>query len=84
MAMACTAAVETVISDHYNDQIRQLMRNADDNEELLQVITQFRDDEMEHHDTAIANEAEQAAMYGAVKEIIKFGCKTAIWISERI
>lgn len=84
MAMACTAAVETVITEHYNDQIRQLMANSEENGELLQVIRQFRDEEMEHHDTAIQHKAEEAPVYQAVSQVIKFGCKGAIWISERI
>lgn len=84
MAMACTAAVETVITEHYNDQIRQLMDNPEENRELLQVIRQFRDEEMEHHDTAIHHKAEEAPLYQAVGQVIKIGCKGAIWISERI
>lgn len=83
MAMACTAAVETVITEHYNDQIRELMANPEENRELLQVIRQFRDEEMEHHDTAIHHKAEEAPMYQAVAQVVKIGCKGAIWISER-
>lgn len=77
-------AVETVITDHYNDQIRQLMNNPKENAELLDVIRKFRDDEMEHHDIAIANQAEEAPFYRAVSQVIKVGCKGAIWISERV
>ena len=84
MAMACTAAVETVIADHYNNQIRQLMADPEANGELLAVIKKFRDDEMHHHDLAVANEAEKAPMYQAVSQAIQFGCRGAIWISERI
>lgn len=83
-AMACTAAVETVITDHYNDQIRQLMANPEENAELLDLIRRFRDDEMNHHDTAIANQAEEAAFYRTFSQVIKLGCKAAIKISERI
>jgi len=84
MAMACTAAVESVITDHYNDQIRELMVNPEANRELLETIRKFRDDEVEHHDTAIAHQAEEAPMYQAVSQVIKMGCKGAIWISERV
>lgn len=82
--MACTAAVETVITEHYNDQIRELMSNPEENKELLEIIRQFRDDEMEHHDTAISHKAEEAPMYQAFAQVVKVGCKGAIWISERI
>jgi len=84
MAMACTAAVESVITEHYNDQIRELMVNPEANRELLETIRKFRDDEAEHHDTAIAHHAEEAPMYQAVSQVIKIGCKGAIWISERV
>lgn len=84
MAMACTAAVETVITDHYNDQIRELMTNPDGNSELLKVLSKFRDEEIEHHDTAILHEAEEAPLYQVFSQVVKIGCKGAIWISERM
>lgn len=83
-AMACTVAVETVIVDHYNDQLRTLMSDPDANKELLETITRFRDEEQEHHDTGIDHGAEQAPFYKAFSEAIKFGCKTAIAISKVI
>ena len=53
--MACTVAVESVITDHYNDQIRNLLEIkdtlSDEEKEILEVITKCRDEEMEHHDT---------------------------------
>ena len=79
-----TVAVETVITDHYNDQIRDLMSKPKENAELLELIRQFRDDEMEHHDTAIANQAEEAPLYQVFSQVVKIGCKGAIWISERV
>lgn len=83
-AMACTVAVETVIVDHYNDQLRTLMDDPTINKELLETITKFRDEEQEHHDTGIDHGAEQAPFYKAFSEFIKFGCKTAIAISKVI
>lgn len=81
-AMACTVAVETVIVDHYNDQLRTLMSDPEANKELLETITRFRDEEQEHHDTGLDQGAEQAPFYRALTEVIKFGCKTAIAISK--
>ncbi|XP_008550301.1 5-demethoxyubiquinone hydroxylase, mitochondrial isoform X1 [Microplitis demolitor] len=85
-AMACTVAVETVIVEHYNDQLRALMEDSNkDNgvdEELLETIKKFRDEEQEHHDTGIDLGAEQAPLYDALTKIIKAGCKTAIAISK--
>lgn len=81
-AMACTVAVETVIVDHYNDQLRELMEDPVANEELLGVIKQFRDEEQEHHDCGIEQGAEQAPFYKGLTEAIKWGCKGAIAISK--
>lgn len=48
-AMACTEAVETVISDHYNDQLRMLHEEKySDFKELRAQIKKNRDDEIEH------------------------------------
>lgn len=83
-AMACTVAVETVIVEHYNDQIRTLIEDPETNKELLETIKQFRDEEQEHHDTGIQEGAEQAPFYSTLTEVIKLGCKGAIAISKVI
>lgn len=83
--MACTVAVESVITDHYNSQLRELISlGEEENRELIDVITKFRDDEMEHHDTGLDHDAEQAPFYTALSSVIKAGCKAAVYISERI
>ncbi|KAK1118431.1 ubiquinone biosynthesis monooxygenase Coq7 [Melipona bicolor] len=82
-AMACTVAVETVITEHYNDQLRALMESDEKvDEEVLKTIKKFRDEEQEHHDTGIEHGAEQAPFYRALTNVIKCGCKTAISISK--
>ncbi|KAJ8958300.1 hypothetical protein NQ318_017446 [Aromia moschata] len=81
-AMACTVAVETVIVDHYNDQLRTLLADPECNKELLDTITKFRDEEQEHHDTGIDHGAEQTPFYEAFLSAIKLGCKAAIAISK--
>ncbi|XP_052070733.1 5-demethoxyubiquinone hydroxylase, mitochondrial-like [Mytilus californianus] len=84
-AMACTVAVEAVIGDHYNSQIRDLMEDdPEKHEELLKIIKKFRDDELHHHDTGLEHDAEKAPFYQALSQVIKIGCKGAIWISEKI
>ncbi|XP_041975061.1 5-demethoxyubiquinone hydroxylase, mitochondrial isoform X2 [Aricia agestis] len=83
-AMACTVAVETVIVDHYNDQLRTLMEDPNIDKEILETITKFRDEEQEHHDTGIDHGAEQAPFYKALTEVIKTGCKVAIAISKKV
>lgn len=83
-AMACTVAVESVIVNHYNDQLRVLMNRDDVNPEILKVIKQFRDDEQEHHDTGIKYGAEEAPFYEALSNSIKTICKVAIEISKKV
>lgn len=83
-AMACTVAVESVIIEHYNDQLRQLMEQPNPDKEILALITKYRDEEQEHHDCGLEHGAEQAPFYKALTNVIKIGCKTAIKISEKI
>jgi 3-demethoxyubiquinol 3-hydroxylase len=80
-AMACTVAVEETINDHYAAQEAAL----DDTESPLRAtIAQFRAEELQHRDTALANGAEQAPAYKLLTAIIKTGCRVAIRISEQI
>ena len=50
--MACTVTVERLITQHYDQQIRQLIADNHDDRHavLLQKLKQFRDDEQEQHD----------------------------------
>ncbi|KAK3583004.1 hypothetical protein CHS0354_005645 [Potamilus streckersoni] len=84
-AMACTVAVESVIGEHYNSQIRDLMEDDPErHKELLEKIKKFRDDEVHHHDTGLEHDAEKAPFYQGMSQVIKVGCMAAIWVSERI
>jgi len=84
-AMACTVAVESSITEHYNQQIRELAKDdAGRHAELIGTISKFRDEEQEHHDTGIEHGAELAPAYALLSGVIKAGCKGAIWISERV
>ena len=80
-AMACTEAVETVIDDHYGEQLERL---GDSEPELTQTITQFRAEEVAHHDVAIAHGAEKAIGHDLLTTAIKTGCKIAIALSTKI
>ena len=51
--------------------------------ELKSLISQFRDDELEHLDTAIEHDAEKAVPYLLLTEVIKLVCRGAIWTAER-
>lgn len=80
-AMACTAAVEEVIEKHYGDQAALL---ADEDPELKSRIEQFRGEEIEHRETAIAEGAHAAPAYPVLTAAVKVGTRLAIWLSERV
>ncbi|WP_454598026.1 demethoxyubiquinone hydroxylase family protein [Qipengyuania sp. SM2507] len=82
-AMACTAAVEEEIDRHYSDQLDQLEEDGSD-PELAGMIEEFREDEREHRDAALAAGAENAPAYPLLSGLIRLGCRTAIKVSERI
>jgi ubiquinone biosynthesis monooxygenase Coq7 len=80
-AMACTVAVEEVIDEHYQAQLDTLGQAEP---ELAGKIAEFRADEIEHRDTALAHEAEAAPAYGLLSAAIKAGSRLAIWLSTRV
>ena len=80
-AMACTVAVEEVIDEHYADQAAQL---TEDEGELKETINRFRDEELEHRDTAIDLGGETTPGYPILRRTIRAGSKLAIWLSERL
>ncbi|KAH8820912.1 catabolite repression protein CAT5 [Xylogone sp. PMI_703] len=94
-AMACTEAVETEIGSHYNEQVRVLLDMAEQIEKegsevgpeiktLIDTIRRIRDEELEHLDHAVENDAKQAVPHDLLTSVIRAGCRGAIWISERV
>lgn len=82
-AMACTAAVEEEIDRHYSDQLDQLeASNADP--ELAAMIAEFREDERDHRDAALAAGAKRAPAYPLLSGAIRLGCRVAIRLAEKI
>lgn len=81
-AMACTAAVETEIDLHYQEQLETL--EAENEPELSAMIAKFRDEELEHKETALASGAEDAPGYPILSTAIRLGCRVAIGLSKRI
>tara|TARA_B100000475_G_scaffold136565_1_gene100212 strand:- start:218 stop:604 length:387 start_codon:yes stop_codon:yes gene_type:complete len=79
--MLCTASVEEVIDQHYQNQINQL---KNDEKELKNKIVKFRNDELQHKDIAYEEGATKKGFYSIMDKIIKTGSKIAIGISEKI
>ena len=82
-AMACTAAVEEVIDDHYESQ-RQQLKHWGVEKKFEQTIAKFQADEVEHRDTAYDHGAKDTPGYKFLSETIKAGCRSAIWLSKRV
>jgi ubiquinone biosynthesis monooxygenase Coq7 len=94
-AMACTEAVETEIGGHYNNQIRTLLEMVTSWEAegydvgpefttLISTLRRIRDEELEHLDHAVDNDAKKAEPHWLLTGVIRAGCKGAIWVSERV
>ena len=79
-AMLCTASVEEVIDEHYQNQIDQI---GDDEIDLKNKIIKFREDELHHKDIAFEEGASKDGLYKVLDGIIKTGSKIAIKISEK-
>ena len=80
-AMLCTASVEEVIDEHYQNQIDQI---NNDEKKLKEKIIKFREDELNHKDIAYEEGATKKGIYSILDKVIKTGSKVAISISEKI
>lgn len=80
-AMVCTEAVEEVIDEHYEAQLAIL---EDDEQDLKDNISKFREEEIEHKNIAAQVNLESNIMHTALNNIIKVGCKTAIWLAKKL
>ncbi len=81
-AHACTEAVETVIEEHYGDQVSELTAAGED--ELAAKMAKFQEEEVAHKDLAAAEGAHEAPGYPLLSAFIRTGCRIAIRISEKV
>ena len=80
-AMLCTASVEEVIEDHYQNQLKKL---GNDEMELKAKIEKFMGDEVDHKNMAYEAGATNKVMYSIMDQVIRVGSLIAISISEKI
>ena len=80
-AMLCTASVEEVIDQHYQDQINKI---GEDEKTLKNKIRKFREDELHHKDIAYENGASKEGLYSILDKLIKTSSRIAITISQKI
>jgi ubiquinone biosynthesis monooxygenase Coq7 len=82
-AMACTVAVEDVISTHYQEQL-DVLAGKPEEKPLLSAIRKFKAEEEQHHEIGLKNNAEQAPAYRLLTTLIRAGSKLAIEVAKRI
>ena len=80
-AMLCTASVEEVIEDHYQNQLKKL---GDDEIDLKAKIEKFKKEEVNHKYMAYELGGTNKGFYSIMDKVIKTGSKIAITISEKI
>ncbi|TXT05933.1 hypothetical protein VHUM_03694 [Vanrija humicola] len=93
-AMACTEAVETVIGEHYDDQLRALAPVLKENAAkstpdaslplLAEILEEFRDDELEHLDTAVEEGALRAPAHALLSAVVGAACHVGIAVAKKV
>ena len=80
-AMLCTASVEEVIEDHYQNQLKKL---GNDEMDLKAKIEKFKGEEVNHKNIAYESGATNNGIYSIMDKVIRTGSRIAITISEKI
>ena len=80
-AMLCTASVEEVIEDHYQNQLKKL---GNDEKDLKEKIEKFKEDEVKHKNIAYKAGAANKGLYSIMDKVIRTSSRIAITISEKI
>ena len=79
--LLCTASVEEVIEDHYENQLGKI---GEDEKDLKTKIEKFKGDEVNHKNTAYESGASRTGIYSIMDKVIRTGSRIAITISEKI
>ena len=79
--MLCTASVEEVIEEHYQNQLKKL---GNDEKDLKEKIEKFKGDEIHHKNIAYEAGATNKGLYSIMDKVVRTGSRIAITISEKI
>jgi len=82
-AMICTESVEEVIDKHYEEQKIEL-QNLPHEKELLETISKFQAEELEHKETASGYTENMSFKDRLLSSVIKSICRVAIFVSKRV
>ena len=78
---------DNCIADAFYSQLKELdeMNTSHPSIPLLKdVIKEFRDDELEHLDTAVLHRSQRAPAHALLSTVVGAGCKVAIELCKRI
>ena len=73
-----------MIEKHYQKQIDLMAAMDFDDKDLILQIKKIRQEEIDHKDTGLQNDAKGATFYDLMSGIIKFGCRVGIFVSKRV
>jgi len=79
--MLCTASVEEVIENHYDNQLKKI---GNDEKNLKDKIEKFKSEEIDHKNIAYEAGATNKGLYSIMDKVIRIGSRIAITISEKI
>jgi ubiquinone biosynthesis monooxygenase Coq7 len=70
---------------HEFSQLKELQGITHPSIELFkEVIREFRDDELEHLDTAVEHNSQRAPAHALLSSVVGMGCKVAIELCKRM
>ena len=79
--MACTIAVQEIISEQNRKQADILVEDEGD---LHAIVERFRDEELEHLDITVYHDQREAIHYKLSHTVIQSGCRVAIKIAKSV
>lgn len=82
-AMACTAAVESVIDTHYQQQLK-VLQNYPEESAFHEIVNRCHKEELEHRDQAFTHGAAHMPAYGPFSHMVKAASCLAIFLSKRL
>lgn len=83
----CLPVDDITTHNHSHSQIIQLKKFEHlhpDLVKLRETCEQFRDDELEHLDTAVDHGAQQAPAHALLSAAIGSACKFGVWAAEKV
>lgn len=82
-AHACTIAVESVIDQHYANQLKDLEKKDEIPQTLIRTIEECHKEELEHLHEAQKEGGNESLLYPLIYKGVRFVTKLSIFLSQR-